>query len=303
MKHLTERITIMNVKIIKGYTFVIISAIIFGCMPLGAKYIYTEGVNSLSLVFLRNCLALPVLGLLAGKQESSLHIEKIDLLKISSLAVMGGCATPILLYSSYHYLASGTATVFHFIYPVLVVLGSILILREKGSKPVFLCVILCTVGIILFYNPQSGIHPGGSLLAIASGATYAAYIMLLSRFKNDKISGFKLSFYMSAVGSVILFIVCMISRQLTLPVTFTGWTISIVFSLILSVGAVVLFQQGTRYIGGQRAAILSTLEPITSVLVGALVFQETINARTVLGTALVIIASILIAVFDSGSAK
>ena len=288
----------MNVRIIKGYTFVIISAIIFGCMPLGAKYIYAEGVNSLSLVFLRNCLALPVLALLAGKQEGSLHIKKADLLKISSLAVMGGCATPILLYSSYHYLVSGTATIFHFIYPVLVVLGSILFLREKGSKPVFLCVILCTVGIILFYNPDSGIHPGGSLLAIASGATYAAYIMLLSIFKNDKISGFKLSFYMSAVGTVILFIFCIVSGQLTLPVTFTGWLISIVFSLMLSVGAIVLFQQGTRYIGGQRAAILSTLEPITSVLVGVLVFQEIITARTVLGTVLVIIASILIAVFD-----
>ena len=290
----------MNVRIIKGYTFVIISAIIFGCMPLGAKYIYAEGVNSLSLVFLRNCLALPVLGFLAGKQEGSLHIRKIDLLKISSLAVMGGCATPILLYSSYHYLASGTATIFHFIYPVLVVLGSILFLREKASKPVFLCVILCTVGIILFYNPGAGIHLGGSLLAIASGATYAAYIMLLSVFKSNEITGFKLSFYMSAVGSVILFAVCMVSGQLTLPVTFTGWSISIVFSLMLSVGAVVLFQQGTRYIGGQRAAILSTLEPITSVLVGVLVFQEIINTRTVLGTVLVIIASILIAVFDKG---
>jgi len=290
-------------KIIKGYTFVIISAIIFGCMPLGAKYIYAEGVNSLSLVFLRNCLALPVLALLAGKQEGSLHIKKADLLKISSLAVMGGCATPILLYSSYHYLASGTATIFHFTYPVLVVLGSILFLREKGSKPVFLCVILCTVGIILFYNPDSGIHPGGSLLAIASGATYAAYIMLLSIFKNDKISGFKLSFYMSAVGSVILFIFCIVSGQLTLPVTFTGWLISIVFSLMLSVGAIVLFQQGTRYIGGQRAAILSTLEPITSVLVGVLAFQEILTARTIVGTVLVILSSILIAVFDRRQAK
>ena len=293
----------MNVRIIKGYTFVIISAIIFGCMPLGAKYIYAEGVNSLSLVFLRNCLALPVLGVLAGKQEGSLYIKKIDLLRISSLAIMGGCATPILLYSSYHYLASGTATIFHFIYPVLVVLGSMLFLREKGSKPIFLCVILCTVGIILFYNPGAGIHLGGSLLAIASGATYAAYIMLLSIFKNDKISGFKLSFYMSAVGSVILFIFCIVSGQLTLPVTFTGWLISIVFSLMLSVGAIVLFQQGTRYIGGQRAAILSTLEPITSVLVGVLVFQEIITARTILGTVLVIMASVLIAVFDQGQAK
>lgn len=99
-------------------------------------------------------------------------------------------------------------------------------LREKGSKPVFFCVILCTMGIILFYNPETGIHLGGSLLAIASGVTYAAYIMLLSVFKSNEITWVKLSFYMSAVSSVILFIVCIVSRQLTFPITFTGWSIS-----------------------------------------------------------------------------
>ena len=39
----------------------ILSAVIFGCMPLGANFLYAQGVTPMSLVFLRNLLSLPVL--------------------------------------------------------------------------------------------------------------------------------------------------------------------------------------------------------------------------------------------------
>ena len=44
-----------------GYLCVILSAVIFGCMPLGANLLYAQGVTPMSLVFLRNLLSLPVL--------------------------------------------------------------------------------------------------------------------------------------------------------------------------------------------------------------------------------------------------
>ena len=62
--------------------------------------------------------------------------------------------------------------------------------------------------------------------------------------------------------------------------------------------SVVLFQQSTFLIGGERAAILSTVEPITGLFIGALAFQEAISLRTATGSVLVILAGILIAVFD-----
>ena len=62
--------------------------------------------------------------------------------------------------------------------------------------------------------------------------------------------------------------------------------------------AVVLFQQGTFLVGGQSASILSTLEPITGVIVGMVAFQESVGSRTVVGSALVILASILITLSD-----
>ena len=63
-----------------------------------------------------------------------------------------------------------------------------------------------------------------------------------------------------------------------------------------------LFQQGTFLVGGQHAAILSTLEPITSILMGILLLHETLTPRILLGSALTLLASVLLAVFDGKGA-
>ena len=71
-----------------------------------------------------------------------------------------------------------------------------------------------------------------------------------------------------------------------------------VLALVINVGAVVAFQIGTFMIGGERASILSTVEPLTGVVIGAAVFQEKITYGTGMGVVLVIFACILIAVTD-----
>lgn len=293
----------MRSTIIRGYLYIIASALIFGCMPLGAKLIYAEGVNSLSLVFLRNLVALPALAILTKAQGQSLKISLKSLPGISMAAIMGCCVTPLLLYSSYQYIASGTATVFHFIYPAVVVLGGVIFLREKTNVKRLLCVLICMVGIGLFYTPGDPVDPRGAALALISGVTYASYILLLAVIQNKEVSGFKFTFYVALICGIVMLLVCMVTGQLTLPTSFKGWALCVVFSLAICVAAVVMFQQGTYLIGAQRASILSTVEPITSIFVGVLVFQEAVSVRTVIGSALVVLASILIALFDVQSTK
>lgn len=60
----------------KGYLYIILSAVIYGCMPMAAKFIYADGVSSLCLGFLRNLLAVPILALLAVKSGQPLRIGK-----------------------------------------------------------------------------------------------------------------------------------------------------------------------------------------------------------------------------------
>ena len=285
----------MQKNIFKGYIMVIVSAVIYGCMPLMAKYIYADGVTPTTLVFLRNLLALPSLSILALIQSKTLKADIKKLPSVSLLAAFGCCITPLLLFSSYNHIASGTATVIHFIYPAAVVLGAWIVSRKRPATTVLLSVVLCVVGITLFYNPDEGFNLTGGVLALISGLTFAFYILLLQRFDSSRMNGFLFSFYIALSSTVIMLVYALITNTLALPQTLTGWALCLLFATAVTTGAVVLFQQGTFIIGGERASILSTLEPITSIIVGFAVFHETLGAKSIVGSVFVILASILIA--------
>ena len=288
-------------NVLKGYIFVILSAIIFGLMPLMAKLIYAEGTNPQSLVLLRNALSVPFLLIFSVLTKGFTKIRARVFPQISFIALMGCCLTPLLLFNSYNHIPSGTATVFHFIYPAVVVLGEYIIFNNKLSFGHILSVIFCAVGIMLFYNKNSIITFEGSFYALLSGVTYAIYVMCLSSFKHKEISGFTFNLCAALFSTVVMLAVCLLTNQLKLPQSVYGWFLTLLFSLSLNVGAIVLFQKGTFLIGGGRASVLSTLEPVTSILAGAIVFNENINAHTYLGTILVVVASVLIALNDMKS--
>ena len=285
--------------LVKGYVLVILSTFLFGCMPLITTYIYAQGVNPESVVLLRNLISLPVLALLAYRQSGSLRVPIKSVPVIALMSLTGCCLTPLMLYASYQYIATGTATVFHFVYPATVVLFGLVFLHKKTSAGALLSVALCVGGICLFYNPAEPLNWIGCSLALVSGMIYAVYVVLLSTFRYPEVNGFKLSFYVAVVCSAFLMAVCLIGDRLTLPVSITGWLLCALFAMLISVGAVVMFQQGTFLIGGVRASILSTVEPLTGVVIGVLAFHERITLGMGIGSVLVIVACILNAVVDA----
>jgi len=285
-------------KTLKGYLFAILSAVIYGLMPLMASHIYADGVNAMTLVLLRNLLALPVLAVLAFCQQKTLKVPAKALGGMAFLAAFGCCITPVLLFSSYHYIPSGTATTIHFVYPAMVVLIGILFLKKKAQLGTVLSLLLCVGGICLFYKPGAEFHWGGAGMAFASGVTFAVYVSTLAIFRSEKVAGFLFTFYIALCSSVMMAVTCLATGNLALPQSLTGWAWCLLFALGVTTGAVVLFQQGTFLIGAERASILSTFEPITSVVAGVLFLNETIGPRDYVGAALVIAASVLIAVFD-----
>lgn len=288
----------MKYKTAKGYLFAICSAIIYGCMPLMAKFIYADGVTPFTLVFLRNFISVVPLAILAYKEKHTLAIPGHLLPSIGLISLLGCSMTPILLFCSYQFIASGTATVFHFAYPAMVVIAEILFMKKRVQSGSILSVLLCVLGISLFYTPQQTLSFTGSILALASAVTFSAYVILLSHFDSKEVSGFMFSFYVTVISSILSLAVCLTTNSLVFPSSPFGWGLCVLFSLLVTTGAVVLFQQSTFLIGGERASILSTLEPITSILIGAVIFHEPLGIRVLLGAALVVAASILTALFD-----
>ena len=184
----------------KGYLFIIASAVLFGCMPLIATHIYADGVNALTLVWLRGLFSLPFLFALAliKRERISIPIKNAPYLFIVGLF---GCAlTPLLLFSSYNYISGGTATVFHFSYPAIVLIFELIFNRGRVKGISIISILICVVGISMFYTPGSRLSFKGSILAIVSGVMYAIYIFLLGRFGNKGISSFTFGFYITFAG-------------------------------------------------------------------------------------------------------
>ena len=289
----------MKKSLFWGYLAVIASACLYGCMPLLTKHIYADGVSVLTAVLLRNVLATPVLGVLAKASGQKLKVPVKALLWIGVPGILGSCLTSVPLFASYNYISSGTATVLHFVYPALTVVAGILFLRQRASVGTLIGVAVCMAGIVMFYDPGQPLAWQGAALALASGVAYTGYILCLAVFPYKNITGFSFGFWLSVVNAVLLLGVCLVSGSLTLPATLTGWVLSLLLAMVTNVGAMVLFQQGTRMVGSQRAAILGALEPVVSILIGWLYLEEIVGLRTVIGSALVLSASVLIAIFDA----
>lgn len=292
----------MNKRIIRGYLFVIASAIIFGCMPLMAKHVYADGVNSITLVFLRNLFSLPVLAVLAFIESRSLKISLGTFPKIAIISAIGYVLTPYLLFTSYDHMDSGAATVLHFVYPAAVVLIELICFKKGVGLAGIIGLSLFVCGIPLFYTPGADIGLTGSIISIASGITYAVYIVMISRLKPSN-GGFAFCFYLAIFATVTLFIIAVSTGQLSMPKSPLAWILSVVFGFVVNGGAMMFFQRGAYIIGGSRASILSAIEPVTSLVVGALFLSENIGLLAVIGSVLIISAGVVTTVFDKKKAE
>ena len=287
----------------KGFSLVILSAVLFGTMPFFAKQIYGMGGNSLTLCFHRFCLSIPFLYLIVRyKYKISLKITGRESRKILVLSLC--CAgTPLLLFQSYRYIPSGMATTIHFVYPILVLLGCVVFYRERLTVKKSVCAALCLLGILFFYTPGESGSPAGVALAFASGVTYALYVLYYSKSGLAEMNTFKLSFYLSLVSSAGILAGAVLSGKIVYEMPPQAWLLSVLFAFIVSVVATVSFQAGTARIGPEKSSMLSTFEPLTSIAAGVVLFSEPVTPRTAFGIACILCAVILLAYGDRSSNK
>ena len=280
----------------KGFFLVILSAAVFGVLPVIVRSINACGSNSVMTSFLRFLLSLIPLYLAVRANKSGLRITKTEAIKILLIAVCGLGGTSVLLFLSYNYIPSGMATTIHFVYPVFVILGSILFLKQKVSPLKLLCVALCFGGILLFYGGGDGnVQPLGLFLAFVSGITYAFYIVFLDVSGLAKMDPTKMIFYMNLFSAIMVGILAGATGSFTLAISLKGWILALFLAIVISFLAVRSFQLGVRYIGPQNAAILSTFEPITSLIVGILVYQEAFTLAGIAGCVLILSSVVITA--------
>ena len=279
----------------KGLLATMISAVFFGFIPLFVKTICAGGGNSVSAAFYRFFLSVPILYIYLKAQGISMRMTRTEFAKIALITIFGYGGTAVLLFSSYNFIPSGMSTTIHFMYPVFTILGCMIFFKEKVSPLKLLCVALCFGGILLFYNGESGGSVLGMALSFLSGVTYAFYTIYLEKSGLQKMENLKLIFYMNTVAAAMILVMALLTAQFTLRLTPLAWGTAVFFATATSLIGVLGYQIGVKCIGPQNAAILSTFEPITSVIVGVLVYREAFSARTLLGCLCVLSAVVIVA--------
>lgn len=149
----------------------------------------------------------------------------------------------------------------------------------------------------MFYDGNGNINFMGIFLAFASSITFAFYTIYLDKSGLKEMNTVKLTFYLCSIAAVMMFIFSIITKTFTIHMKPLGWLMSLFLSLSVGLG-VNLFQIGIKIVGPQSTSILSTFEPITSVIIGVLILNESFGIRTFIGIGAILIAVILISIFD-----
>ncbi len=280
---------------LSGYLNAIASGALYGALPVITLFISRIGsVPSTFIVMVRMLLGVLLLlpFALARLKYCALTKKFVQQVFVASLLMT---ATSILLYTAYQHIPSGVAIALHYTYPLLVMYVNVIFFSVRVDKRVVLAMLLSICGVVLLCD--LGVLGGHALSGIAisllSACTFSGYLLWLDRRKvsggdslvfTTLLSGFETLLYgvfNLAVGSFFV----PVNSRIAALVCLGG---------LVSVLAILTQILAVRQAGSVIAAILSTLEPIVCALGSALVLREAVSIRTVIGTALVLTAVILV---------
>lgn len=279
-----------------GPLHVILSAVLFGMMPLFTKTAYAYGCNAYTAGagrFLFGAIGTAIV--VISSQTLSFRITGREMRRIFLLSIPF-CATTILLYGSYGTISSGLATTLHFTYPVTVMVLETLVFRKKMQPKQLFCLLICIGGILCFYRPGQSEGLQGIVFALLSGVTYSAYILILGKSDLKRLHVLTTTFWLSIFSFAEMVVFSAATGNLVIPVAYKAWSSLAGLGLTASLAAVALFQVGVFLCGEVKASLLSTFEPLTGVLIGVAAFHETITVSIMIGILMILVSAVLLVV-------
>lgn len=285
----------------KGSIYGIIAAISYGTNPLGALSLYEIGINANSVLFYRFLLATFFLGGLMFTQNKSFRVTRKELGILAGLGILFA-ASSLTLFLSFHYMDAGIASTILFVYPVIVTVIMAIFFKEKTSLITVLSILLAIGGIGLLYKGNNGsvLNATGVSLVMLSSLSYALYIIAVNK-SSLRMSSIKLTFYVLLFCTLTIMVQSFFdsNNHLQLLTTSSMWMFAIMLALVPTVISLVFMVIAVRQIGSTPTAIMGALEPLTAVVIGITIFNETFTLRLAVGIMMILIAVILIIIGKS----
>lgn len=278
----------------KGAAFVLLSAFLFGLIPILALFVYKSRVSVMSLHFVRFTIASVALCFLLYMQrgKAALQVGKRNLLKLFVLGGIMFTLTSFGYFSSIKYIPASVAALIFYSYPALVSVGSSFVNKERLSRPIVLSIIISFLGLVFLSGKTAiSVSMKGVLLAGLAALSYTSYILYGNFIIRD--IPYQVTVAYVCLFSAMSFLILGIgTHNLTPPGACSAWMLLCVIAFVSLFGFLSFFL-GVMLTSPSIAAILSMAEPLVTVILSLLIFKESLSVAQCFGGLLVLIGSFL----------
>lgn len=201
----------------------------------------------------------------------------------------------VLSLSALRYISAGTLAFLFYTYPAFVAV----LARVRHSEPLtparLTALAVSLAGIFLMIGAPGGesLHPVGVALALISAVMYALYIPMVGAMQRE-LTPLATALYMTAGAAVFLGFAGLARAELSVVLPAAAWSSVLALGTLSTAGAFYVFLQGLNVLGPVRTAIVSTVEPFFTAILGAVFLSQPMRGSTIAGGALIAAAVVLL---------
>lgn len=282
-----------------GALLVLLSAAGFATLAIFIKIAYAAGANTLTVITMRFTLAAAFLWLALKPFGISPRIDLKTAIKLCLMGLIGYASMSFLFAASLQYLPVSLAAMLLFTYPTIVSVISFITGDEQFNWQKGLALVICGCGLSLILGVSfSSINQFGVALGLGAAIIYSCYIMISKHVLKD-VHSLVATTYVCSAAAVAYALYTSVTGQLILTLPSTGWLALLGIAFFGTIVGILCFFAGISTIGPANASVISTAEPILTVLLSALVLGEQLTLLQGIG-GLLIVGSILILQLCSG---
>lgn len=281
-----------------GVGIVAVSAAAFAVMTMCSKKAFEDGVNVPTMMLGRFIVATTLFWLIvavrrrAGRGGTRPSARLVVIGLASGAVVYAGQAA--LVFSALERIDAGLAILLFYVHPAIVLAVAWALGKERAGRERLIALGLASVGLalLLLTGDSRGVAASGILLALGAAAVYTLYLLLCDGAMRET-DPFVLA-GLVATGALVAYAVVGSGAgwiQLDLPPSAFGWTAGVGLATIGGIGGVLL---ALPLIGPSLVSLISTLEPLLTVLLAFVLFDERLGPAQLAGGALVLVAVVLL---------
>jgi drug/metabolite transporter (DMT)-like permease len=291
-----------NTRFWSGIALVITGAILLSAKGILSKMLYAEGLDFQEVITFRSILSLPLFWLWA--------IYSVGLTKLTNIvdrrAVVGAICAGIFCYyigGSLDFYAltlidASLERVLLYTYPAVIVIGTCLWQRRKPTANILIALVMTYAGIILtigvFDMSLWKANSLGSILVLICAVTYGGYY-IANDLIGQRVGSVAFTVYAMTSATVALCIHFSLTHSINDIVSLTprSWYLFLIMVTFVTVVPLFMLAEGVKQIGAQRASLLSTVGPASTIILATIILGESMEWFQYLGV-LITLAGIVI---------